>query len=141
MADQLFPNTEIGGNELFREMPDGTFARVVAVESRYLVVSPNNQASTALAAVVTGSEIDARPFRSISYTLLNANNTITYWIYGAHRLDFADEVIASGPTDILASAVGSYSVSPAPFSYYRVKIQDKVGGSHGTVAVVGLAKA
>lgn len=103
-------------------------------------VAPVAQASTADPAVVTGSEIDARPWQSVAYTVLNAAETIQWWAYGANASDYSDEVIVDGPSDVLAAAADSYAVAPAPYAYYRVKIVDKVGGTHGTVTVHGIAK-
>lgn len=117
---------------------------IISSGSRQVVigqVTPAAQASTNAAAVVAGSDLDMRPWTSLAYTLTNITNTITYWVYGANLATFADEVIVSGPTDILAAAASSYTVSPAPYAYYRVKIVDKVGGDHGTVTLVGIAKA
>lgn len=104
-------------------------------------VAPAAQASTAAYVVVAGSEIDARPWRSVAYTLKNITNTISYEVFGANLPDYSDEVIVSGPTDILAAAASSYAVAQAPYGYYRVKIIDKVAASHGTVTLVGIAKA
>jgi hypothetical protein len=103
-------------------------------------VTPNIQASTASAAVVVGSDMDMRPWRSLSYTILNADQTITWWVYGANAANFSDEVIVDGPSDVLASGIDSYDVQQAPYAYYRVKIIDKVGGVHGNCRVVGVAK-
>lgn len=104
------------------------------------VLTPAAQASTASQAVITGSDIDMRGWRSLAYTLTNITNTISYYIYGANDSAFADETVVSGPTDIAASAAGSYSVAQAPYAYYRVKIIDKVGGDHGTVTLRAIAK-
>jgi len=105
-----------------------------------LTVAPAAQASTASEVVVTGSGMDARVWQALSYTIVNATQTITYNVYGANLSTYADEVLVSGPTDVLAAGISSYSVVPPPFGYYRVKIIDKVGGVHGTVTVNGLAK-
>jgi hypothetical protein len=103
-------------------------------------VAPAAQASTAAETVLAGSEIDARAWLTVAYTLKNITNTITYRVYGANLADYSDAVVVSGPTDILAAAASAYAVSPAPYGYYRVTIADKVGGVHGTVTLVGIAK-
>jgi hypothetical protein len=103
-------------------------------------VAPAAQASAAAAAVVTGSGIDARPWGSVAYTVAVAAETIQWWVYGANASDYSDEVIVDGPSDVLAAAADSYAVAPAPYAYYRVKVADKVGGTHGTVTVRGIAK-
>ncbi len=103
-------------------------------------VAPDAQASTNDVAVLAGSAVDSRPWRSLAYTLKVAANTVTYWVYGANAADYSDEVIVSGPTDIAAAAAGSYAVAQAPYGYYRVKIESKVDGNHGTVTLVGIQK-
>jgi hypothetical protein len=105
-----------------------------------LAVAPDLQASTNNPAVVAGSAIDARPWRSLSYTITVAANTITWWVYGANRSDYADEVIVDGPSDVAAGAADSYAVEQAPYAYYRVKVESKVDGAHGNVGLCGLAK-
>ncbi len=104
------------------------------------IVTPDPQASVAVETVLAGSELDMRGWRSLAYTLKCADNTITYNVYGANASDYSDEVVVSGPTDILAGAASSYAVAQAPYAYYRVKILDKVGGAHGVVTLVGIAK-
>jgi hypothetical protein len=113
-----------------------TGSRQVPVE----IVTPAAQASTAVETVMAGSDMDMRPWRSLAYTLTNITNTITYNVYGANLATYADEVVVSGPTDVLAAAASSYAVAQAPYAYYRVKIVDKVPASHGTVTLVGIAK-
>ncbi len=105
-----------------------------------LTVSPAAQASVAGETVLAGSEMDTRAWKSLAYTLTNITETITYNVYGANASAYTDEVLVSGPTDILASAASSYAVAQAPYSYYRVKILDKVGGVHGTVTLRGICK-
>jgi hypothetical protein len=105
-------------------------------------VAPAAQASTNSVAVVAGSEIDARAWRTLAYTIRNSGaQTITIWVYGANAASYADEVIVSGPTDVLTTAATSYAVSPAPYGYYRVKVDAKVDGQQGEATVVGIAKA
>ncbi len=103
-------------------------------------VTPAAQASTNDPAVVAGSELDMRGWRSLAYTILCAANTITWWVYGANAADYSDEVIVDGPSDVVAGAADSYAVSQTPYGYYRVKIMSKVAGSHGTCTIVGVAK-
>lgn len=103
-------------------------------------VAPAAQASTNDPAVVAGSDLDMRGWRSLAYTILVAANTITWWVYGANAADFSDEVIVDGPSDVVADAADSYDVEQAPYAYYRVKIESKVDGAHGTATVRGIAK-
>lgn len=104
-------------------------------------VTPAAQVSANDPAVVAGSGIDARPWRSIAYTIVNVDETITWWVYGANAADYSDEVIVDGPSDVLAAVVDSYAVSQAPYGFYRVKIESKVDDTHGTVTVRGIAKS
>lgn len=104
------------------------------------VVAPAAQASTNSAAVLVGSAIDARGWRSLAYTVKVATNTISWWVYGANTEDFSDEVIVDGPSDVVATGADSYAVAQAPYGFYRAKIQSKVAGNHGTVTLAGIAK-
>lgn len=104
------------------------------------IVAPDPQVSANDPAVVDGSEIDMRMWRSLAYTLVNADETITWWVYGANAEDYSDEVIVDGPSDVNAAGIDSYSVAQAPFSFYRVKIESKVDATHGTATVRGIAK-
>lgn len=106
-----------------------------------LAVAPDAQASTNDPAVLDGSEIDARAWRSVAYTVLVATNTITWWVYGANASDYSDEVIVDGPSDVTAGAADSYAIAQAPYGYYRVKIESKVDDTHGAVTCRCIAKA
>ncbi|MHB1334515.1 MAG: hypothetical protein ACYCXQ_00975 [Candidatus Humimicrobiaceae bacterium] len=114
----------------------GDSHRNVAVEE----LTPIGQLSTNNYAVLTGSEIDMRPWRSLSYTVLVITNDVTWEIYGANMSDYSDEVIVQAGASVVAGAGSSYAVAQAPYSYYRVKIKSTVGGSHGTATLKGLAK-
>lgn len=110
--------------------------RQVAID----MVTPAAQASTASDAVVSGSEMDIRMWKSISYTIKVITNAVTWTVFGANASDYSDEVIVQNAASVAADASGSYAVTQASYAYYRVKIRDTVGGSHGTATVVGLAK-
>ncbi len=114
----------------------GDSHRIVAVEA----LTPDSQLSTNSYVVLTGSEIDVRPWKSLSYTILVATNDITWEVYGANRLDYSDEVIVQAGASVAAGAGSSYAVAQAPYSYYRVKIKSTAGGSHGTAGLYGIAK-
>jgi hypothetical protein len=106
------------------------------------IVEPAAQVSANAEALLAGSEMDMRAWRSLSYTVANADavNTIQYAIYGANASSYADEVVIQALTDVAPAAAGSYSVAQAPFSYYRVKIHSKVDDAHGSVTARGIAK-
>lgn len=109
-------------------------------QSAVEVVEPTAQASTNDPAVLAGSELDARMWRSVAYTVKVATNTITWWVYGANAADYSDEVIVDGPSDVVAAAADSYAVAQAPYGHYRLKIESKVDATHGTVTARGIAK-
>jgi hypothetical protein len=106
----------------------------------YEITAPAAQASTNDPALLVGSQIDARDWLTVSYTVVNAAQTIIWWVYGANSASYADKVIVKGPSDVLASATDSYAVSPAPYAYYCVWIDSKVDAAFGTVTCVGITK-
>lgn len=110
--------------------------RQVAVDA----VGPLEQAGTNAAAVVTGSEVDARGWRSLAYTIAVADETLTWTVYGANQADFADEVVVNAGADVAAGAASSYAVAQAPYAYYRVKIVNKVADVVGTATVSAILK-
>lgn len=103
-------------------------------------VAPDAQASTASTAVVTGSDMDARPWRSLAYTIVVATNAIRWSVFGANASDFSDEVAVLAATTVAAGANSSYSTTQAVFGFYRVKLIDDSGGVHGTATVRGIMK-
>lgn len=126
-------------------IPTGPMAKAFAVpvafatDAQALAVNPTAQASVAAYADVAGSTLDTLYFKSVSYTLINADQTITYQILAGNRADFADAVVVK-TANILAAGTDTYAVAQAPYRYYKVQIKDAVGGTHGTTGVYGLAK-
>jgi hypothetical protein len=112
----------------------------LATDAQAQEITPVAQASVAAYADVAGSEADMLYFKSLSYTLINATQTITYQILGDNRSDYGSAVVIQ-TADILAAGTATYAVAQAPYRYYKVQIKDKVGGVHGTTGVYGLAKA
>lgn len=104
------------------------------------VVAPAAQNSVAGLTVLAGSEIDARLFSSLSYTIKVATNDVKWTVYAGDASDYSDEVVVSAEASVVAGNVSSYSATPPPFGYYRVKIRDTVGGVHGAATVHGMAK-
>ena len=103
-------------------------------------VAPTAQASTASTVVVTGSDMDVRPWRSLSYTIVVATNAVKWSVFGANASDFSDEVAVLAATTVNAAATSSYASTQFPYGYARVKIIDDSGGVHGTATVYGIAK-
>lgn len=99
------------------------------------------QASANADTVAAGSEIDARGWRSVAYTIQVATQSVDWTIFGANLADYSDEVAVQTEAPVAASAIASYAVAQAPYAYYRVKINSTVGGQHGTATISGIAKA
>lgn len=114
----------------------GGMHRTVAVDA----VGPIEKTSANAYAVVVGSEIDARPWASIAYTIAVATNAVTWTVFGANSAEYNDEIDVSTEASVAAAAVGSYAVAQAPYAYYRVKVRSTVGGAHGVATVSGIAK-
>lgn len=103
-------------------------------------VAPVAQASVNADTVLAGSELDARAWRSLAYSIKVATQTVDWTVFGANSSDYSDEVVVQAEASVLAAAAGSYSTTQAPFAYYRVKIHSNVGGVHGTATLVGVLK-
>lgn len=102
-------------------------------------ITPAAQASTNATAVVTGSGLDAGPYDLISYTIVIATEDVDWSVFGANSSDYSDEVAVVSATTVGAGTASSYTAD-AGYRYYRVKIIDTVGDTHGTATVRGLAK-
>lgn len=102
--------------------------------------TPTGQLSTASTAVVTSSDLDTGPHLTVCYTVKVATNAIKWSVFGANVSDYSDEVAVLSAATVAAAASSSYTATPAPFRYYRVKIIDDSGGVHGTATVSGIAK-
>lgn len=108
-------------------------------ERPYETIASNVTASTAAYAVI-GSIIDTRAATSLALTVLNVDQTISFKVEAANQPDFDDAIEAKAEADILAAAIGTYVVAPAPYAYYRVQIKDKVGGIHGNAVLTAIVK-
>ena len=102
-------------------------------------VAPDAQAGTGSYAVVANSAIDARPWRSIAYTISVADENMQWKVFGANAADFSDEIEVLGETTVNAGANGTYAATQAAYGYYRVKIKN-AGAPVGTATVRGIAK-
>lgn len=97
------------------------------------------QTSTNDPVVVSGSEIDMRIWRSLSYTMSVATNDIIFYVFGANLEDYSDEIQVDTDT-ISAAGVDSYFTSTPVYAFYRVKIESAVDDNHGAVTLNGLGK-
>lgn len=104
-------------------------------------VAPTGQLSTASTVVVTGSEMDARPWQSLAYTVVVATNAIKWSVWAANASDYSDEVAVLSAATVASGATSSYATTQAAYSYYRVKITDDSGGVHGTATIRGVMKS
>jgi len=106
---------------------------------RQMEIASATQSSVNAETVVDGSEIDARAWDAVTYSVVVATKTITLNVYGALDASYSDErQLQTG--DVAAAAVGYYTTTPPLYSYYRLKILSKVEGQHGDATVRGLAK-
>lgn len=101
---------------------------------------PVAQASTSSYVAVAGTDIDARAWRSVAYTIAVATHDVTWQVLGANSADYSDAVVVQAGASVVAGANSSYAIAQAPFAFYRVQIEDTVGGTHGTATVNGVAK-
>lgn len=104
-------------------------------------MTPAAQTSTASTVVTTGSEIDARPWRSLSYTIVVATQAVKWSVFGANASDYSDEVAVLAATTVAAGATSSYASTQFPYAYARTKLIDDSGGVHGVATIRGFAKA
>jgi hypothetical protein len=98
------------------------------------------QVSTNSTVVASGSELDVTQYGSLAYTIVVATNDVKWTVFAANVSDYSDEVIVNAATNVVAGTNSSYSVGAAPFRFYRVKIIDNVGGTHGTATINGVGK-
>ena len=103
-------------------------------------LAPAAQASVNADAVLAGSGIDMRPWRSLAYTVRAASNDIDWTVYGANAADYTDEVVVNAEALLASGATATYAVALAPYAFYRVKIRSHVAGAHGTVTLAAIAK-
>jgi hypothetical protein len=92
--------------------------------------------TTASFADVTGAIIDAANYESVAIVLKNTGgaNGASWKILGSIDGVTYVEVVASG--NVAFGAVGTpYTVSIAPYRYYKVQAVDQVGAAHTTVVV------
>lgn len=104
------------------------------------VTGAQAQASTNSMTTVAGADIDASAWRSVSYTITVITNSVNWQVLGANVSDYSDAVVVQASAAVAAAGVSSFSVTQAPFRFYRVQITDTVGGTHGTATLNGTAK-
>lgn len=113
----------------------------IQLSGNYATVAPVGQLSTASTVVLAGCEFDARAWTSLTYTIAVSTHDVTWSVWGANASDYSDETAVLTAVSVVAAAFSSYAVSLAPYAFYRVKIIDTVGASHGTATVRGIVKS
>lgn len=104
-------------------------------------VGPISQASTNSFADVVGSAVDARPWRSVSYTLIgDATNIVKWQVLAGNAPDFSDAVIVQASASVAANAIASFTDTASAYGYYKVQIESATAGDAGTVTINGLLK-
>lgn len=86
------------------------------------------------------ASLDARGYRSVSFTLIAATQDAKWTVYGANQSDYSDEVVVQNEATVAAGANGSYAATQAPYGFYRVKVKNSSAGQNSTVTVQGYAK-
>lgn len=103
------------------------------------VLTPVTQATTASFVDVVGSKIDAAAYNSIGYTIANGDgaNGLSWQVLGS--IDDVTYVIVNASANVAFGASDKYTVSPAPYRFYKVQVKDQVAASHATgkVSVIG----
>lgn len=104
-------------------------------------VTPADQASTASFTDVVGSTLTALYAANVSYTILNNGaNSINWKVIADNDPAFSAPVTVKNSATVAAAGTDTYTAAPAPYSYYKVQIQDTSGGSHGQSHLFGVAK-
>jgi hypothetical protein len=103
------------------------------------ILTPVAQTTTDNYADVVGSKLDAACYESVAFTCKNTGGANGLkWQVLASIDDITYETVQSEAV-IAFGASGSYTVSPAPYRYYKVQVKAQVGASQTTavVAVIG----
>lgn len=87
------------------------------------------------------AELDTGPWGSVSYTLRAEDNPVDWRVFGAHEADYSDEMKVQETATVGAGECDDYSTAPPPYRYYRVKVKSTNPNEHGSVVVVGMARA
>jgi hypothetical protein len=103
-------------------------------------VAVTAQDATDTLTAVSGSNLDARKRTSLSYTLKIATQNVRWSVFAANSEDYSDEAVVQAEATVTAGSVGTYSVAPAPFGFYRIKMRTAVAGVVGSATIAGLAK-
>ena len=89
---------------------------------RYEVLHGASATATGSPVVLEGSELDVRPWRSLEYTLHIYSSSTAWQVFGDNASDYGSEVMVAASATVASGASGSYSMSYAPYSFYRIKV-------------------
>lgn len=97
--------------------------------------------TTASFADVPSSIVDCANYQTVAIILKNTGGVNgASWTINA-SIDGTTYVEIVSSANVAFGAVGTpYTVSPAPYRYYKVQTKDQVGASHTTVVVSIIAK-
>ncbi len=104
------------------------------------VNEPIAQASVNTLTLLANSDMDARIWEALSYTISVITDSVDWTVFGANQSDFSDEVAVQAAASIAAGASGNYSIHVPVFGFYRVKIASTVADTPGTATLVGRVK-
>jgi hypothetical protein len=97
-------------------------AVIVRGTGRYELLHGASSTANASPAVVDGSQLDARAWRSIDYSLFVYSSSAVWTIWGSNASDYGSEVQLVASAAVASGATGTFSQANAPYQYYRVKV-------------------
>ncbi len=103
-------------------------------------IASTGDAQTSTSSYVVAAAMDAQAATQVKWAANSATNDVTWEVYGSNSAVFAGEVLVHGPENVVALAASVSYLDAAPaYRYYRVKIKDTVGGTHGVAFITGLS--
>lgn len=104
------------------------------------VLTPAVQTTTASFVDLVGSLIDAACAASVAMTIANTGgaNGLSWQVLAS--IDGITFVVVKTSANVAFGASDVYTVSPAPYRYYKTQVKDQVGASHTTAVVSVIAK-
>lgn len=118
------------------EINIGTGTRQIFADALAAVTALTVDAQTPVAASV----LSGGPYGVLSYTIHVTTNDIKWEVFGANLATFTDEISVQSEATVVIGANGSYTATPAPFRFYRVKVRAAVSASQGNVQINAVAR-
>jgi hypothetical protein len=88
--------------------------------------------------VLADSNLDVRGWRSVAYTLTAACRGADWRVMADNASDFGAEVIVQASATVASAATGSYSITNAPYLYYRVNVRSTAAASPSEVSLYAI---